>query len=207
MTKMGKLGWVIAGALLVGWLGADKDETTVTSPHSIEAPVDPPSVEKKASENAAVPTTVDPSTVIQARPGAEEELQPPTVLYTTANVRLRAGPSTSAGIVRTVPARTEIRSRRQEGDWHQVRLGRDEGWIRRDLLSSILPSLPKNQMPIATKTAPLTRQTPDRQAGQPVRDPFVGTCDCPYDLMRNGRRCGGRSAYSRPGGRRPICYY
>ncbi len=24
--------------------------------------------------------------------------------------------------------------------------------------------------------------------------------------MRNGRACGGRSAYSRPGGRAPLCY-
>lgn len=31
-------------------------------------------------------------------------------------------------------------------------------------------------------------------------------CACPDDLMRNGRTCGGRSAYSRPGGAAPLCY-
>ena len=31
-------------------------------------------------------------------------------------------------------------------------------------------------------------------------------CACPDDTMRNGRRCGGNSAYSRPGGARPLCY-
>jgi hypothetical protein len=31
-------------------------------------------------------------------------------------------------------------------------------------------------------------------------------CACPDDLMRNGRRCGGNSAYSRPGGAEPLCY-
>ncbi|TAI64394.1 hypothetical protein CWO89_19050 [Bradyrhizobium sp. Leo170] len=31
-------------------------------------------------------------------------------------------------------------------------------------------------------------------------------CACPADSMRNGRACGGRSAYSRPGGRAPLCY-
>ena len=30
-------------------------------------------------------------------------------------------------------------------------------------------------------------------------------CACPYDTTRNGR-CGGRSAYSRPGGASPLCY-
>lgn len=29
---------------------------------------------------------------------------------------------------------------------------------------------------------------------------------CPDDAMRNGRACGGRSAYSRPGGAAPLCY-
>lgn len=31
-------------------------------------------------------------------------------------------------------------------------------------------------------------------------------CACPDDLMRNGRRCGARSAHSRPGGASPLCY-
>jgi len=35
---------------------------------------------------------------------------------------------------------------------------------------------------------------------------YPGPCPCPYNTMRNGRACGGRSAYSRPGGYSPICY-
>jgi len=35
---------------------------------------------------------------------------------------------------------------------------------------------------------------------------YPGPCACPYSVMRNGRSCGGRSAYSRPGGYAPICY-
>ncbi|TAH66373.1 MAG: hypothetical protein EWM45_11655 [Rhodopseudomonas palustris] len=31
-------------------------------------------------------------------------------------------------------------------------------------------------------------------------------CACPDDRMRNGRSCGARSAYSRPGGAVPLCY-
>jgi hypothetical protein len=31
-------------------------------------------------------------------------------------------------------------------------------------------------------------------------------CACPDDRMRNGSACGGRSAYSRPGGAAPLCY-
>jgi hypothetical protein len=31
-------------------------------------------------------------------------------------------------------------------------------------------------------------------------------CACPDDHMRNGRNCGGTSAYVRPGGAHPLCY-
>lgn len=35
---------------------------------------------------------------------------------------------------------------------------------------------------------------------------YSGSCPCPYSRARNGSRCGGRSAYSRPGGASPKCY-
>lgn len=35
---------------------------------------------------------------------------------------------------------------------------------------------------------------------------YSGNCPCPYDLDRAGRRCGKRSAYSRPGGAAPLCF-
>lgn len=35
---------------------------------------------------------------------------------------------------------------------------------------------------------------------------YSGPCPCPYNTDRAGRSCGGRSAYSRPGGVSPLCY-
>lgn len=35
---------------------------------------------------------------------------------------------------------------------------------------------------------------------------YPGSCPCPYSAARNGSGCGARSAYSRPGGRSPLCY-
>lgn len=35
---------------------------------------------------------------------------------------------------------------------------------------------------------------------------YSGSCPCPYNTDRAGRSCGGRSAYSRPGGASPLCY-
>lgn len=52
----------------------------------------------------------------------------------------------------------------------------------------------------------VTRPRPSTSGRTPIRASYTGTCDCPYDRMRNGRRCGGNSAYSRPGGWAPACY-
>lgn len=35
---------------------------------------------------------------------------------------------------------------------------------------------------------------------------YPGNCPCPYNVDRAGRRCGRRSAYSKPGGYAPLCY-
>jgi hypothetical protein len=40
---------------------------------------------------------------------------------------------------------------------------------------------------------------------RPTRAPQGGDCQCPYDLMLNGKQCGERSAYAR--GKGPQCYF
>lgn len=73
-------------------------------------------------------------------------------------------------------------------------------------------SLPGAAPPAQTTSRPSTLYSPAptttaaRLSRTPIRAAYRGRCDCPYDRMRNGRRCGGNSAYSRPGGRSPICY-
>ena len=35
---------------------------------------------------------------------------------------------------------------------------------------------------------------------------YPGKCPCPYSIMSNGKKCGKRSAYSKPVGYEPLCY-
>lgn len=35
---------------------------------------------------------------------------------------------------------------------------------------------------------------------------YPGNCPCPYNTASNGSQCGRRSAYSKPGGRAPLCF-
>ena len=83
-------------------------------------------------------------------------------------------------------------------------------------------SRPAEQQAIG-KTAPIAPQEPAASqsrepaqsiSGQTIADQIIaasiasysGSCPCPYNFDRAGRRCGGRSAYSRPGGYAPICF-
>ena len=45
-----------------------------------------------------------------------------------------------------------------------------------------------------------------RQMIQQSIQRYPGNCSCPYNRASNGSQCGGRSAWSRPGGRSPLCY-
>ena len=62
----------------------------------------------------------------------------------------------------------------------------------------------------ATAAPPgLTDQEIAAKIIQASRDAYYATghpCACPEDHARNGSRCGGRSAYSRPSGAMPKCF-
>jgi hypothetical protein len=65
-------------------------------------------------------------------------------------------------------------------------------------------------VPAFGQTAPaLSDQQIKERVVRDSREAYYATghpCACPDDLARNGSRCGGRSAYSRPGGAEPKCY-
>ncbi|MCB1383247.1 MAG: SH3 domain-containing protein [Notoacmeibacter sp.] len=148
------------------------------------------------------------------RQSEEPYPRPVSVLHTTTRLRVRAEPNTASAIVTVLESGTKVRTVETSGKWHRVSTGIQEGWVHGDYLTSERPKAE----PAAKASAPLpvplvskpvqNRASKVRQtaAGEPIRSPYVGRCDCPYDRMRNGRRCGGNSAYSKPGGRNPICY-
>jgi hypothetical protein len=65
-------------------------------------------------------------------------------------------------------------------------------------------------VPYASGESAQSKRPTDAQIKQLLIDESIaaysGNCPCPYSTMANGRRCGKRSAYSRPGGEAPLCY-
>ncbi|WP_460429638.1 hypothetical protein [Aquaspirillum soli] len=67
---------------------------------------------------------------------------------------------------------------------------------------------------LALSPSVLAKTPPKKLSDEQIRkiliqqsiDAYPGNCPCPYNTMRNGRSCGGRSAYNRRGGYAPLCY-
>ena len=63
---------------------------------------------------------------------------------------------------------------------------------------------------IAASPAPARSSLSDAQIRQKIIEESIeqypGNCPCPYNVARNGSRCGGRSAYNRAGGYAPYCF-
>ncbi len=130
-------------------------------------------------------------------------------VFAQKKVRMRAGPGTHFPVVATIEINSSLDVFAISGDWLRVSDKARSGWVRQDLVGesqTVLEDVPALRSPAIQKPLVKRALAVDR-SGQPTRDAYVGSCDCPYDLMRNGRKCGNRSAYSRPGGRNPQCYF
>lgn len=229
-AQSGCLGWIIVAGAAVAWLsGGFEDRKAVTSVPgaSYSLPVSSSEMPPAALLEDTTSTPVQPATPAVTSPGASKPAlpgatrateQPGRPMSTTANVRLRASEAADAPILRTLKKGTPVEVSASSGDRLKVSvpsLGLT-GWVHRDyvaegtaaaLVAPTQPAVPKavSALKAAKPTPPKQRSEP--APGSPIRDPVYGSCDCPYDYARNGSRCGGRSAYSRPGGRSPVCYY
>jgi hypothetical protein len=133
-----------------------------------------------------------------------------TRLYVVTDVlNVRATPETGGKLLGQISRGTEVIVSHQSGEWYGATL--EDGtvaWVHGDYLAASRPT-----EAVATRPA-----TPSQSAALFDRDQIVqaiiqrslagysGNCPCPYNRMRNGRSCGGNSAYSKPGGASPLCY-
>lgn len=216
----GRAKWVIGGLILLAWIGSREDggeQPARSVAPRVERTYQQP-IERAPAPGREGPRVAPTSPSVQSPQPAPVEPTPPRVqgleriLVTTTRVRLRSRPTTQSETLATLNAGQRVLWLATANDWHEVRAGDMTGWAYgrylRDQGADVAPAPPARTRPappVATLVQP-QQQAPARRNGEPLRDPYVGTCDCPYDRKRNGSRCGGTSAYSRPGGRSPVCY-
>ena len=200
--------WILGAAalfILTKVFGNDKP-ASVSSPGAI-----PPPESIRATEQASQPLGfMHATTHRQTNPPPSVEQHPfiGKWLYSTAKVNMRTEASLTARVSAVVGIGKRVKVLNYRSGWFSVKYANRTGCISERYLKENRPPLPQKSVSAPRITPPpaADRVIPAHRSGQPVRSPYVGTCDCPYDLMRNGRSCGGRSAYSRPGGRSPVCY-
>lgn len=209
------LGWFIAGLFALGLYVGDEDKTStlvaktnvyinVNNPKPLplvsNTPTEPQKPQQQATKKPYVEPTPKPKTA--QIPTPEPEIKPLGRKYISKkSVNIRALPSVKSLKIGNLKLNTKLNYYQFKQGWYQIKLPNSQtlGWIRGDLLAdNIYKTLPK------PKPQPVAKAV--KKTG-PRRSPYYGTCDCPYDRASNGSRCGGRSAYSRPGGRSPVCYW
>ncbi|MGR3662630.1 MAG: SH3 domain-containing protein [Paracoccaceae bacterium] len=139
---------------------------------------------------------------------------------TGSRVNFRTGPSINNNVLGQLSKGTKTRFLEQKGKWIHIGLtdgSNRSGWMSATYLS---PAPSQNtrqrnlvkapQKPAAKRTiaAPGSREISAARKiiiRQSIAS-YSGSCPCPYNRDRGGRRCGKRSAWSRPGGYSPMCY-
>lgn len=123
---------LLVAALGIGWwLPIERTEPIEVSAIRPSAPEPAPSEPEPAPAAPASTEPVPEEPVEDAAPELQAD-----IFTTTANVRLRSGPSSNFGIVWTAPAGTRVRSLQVDGNWHFVTTPDYEGWIYNRYLSA-----------------------------------------------------------------------
>lgn len=122
--------------------------------------------------------------------------------FTTSDVNLREWSSTYADVLATLPKGEIVYAYREADGWSQVNVAslNITGYVSSRYLNEACVAgggISREKLPRANVITILMATS---QAN------YSGSCPCPENRDRAGRRCGARSAYSRPGGRSPLCY-
>lgn len=136
-------------------------------------------------------------------------------LFVTGSiVNARSGPGTTFPVLAKLKYGTKVHKVLSEGEWVKIELSSSSFnlWMHGNYLSKRKPEIiaPAKKTTVKKRSVrpPTTREVTlatKEIISQSIRS-YPGSCPCPYNRDRGGRRCGGRSAWSRPGGYSPMCY-
>lgn len=125
------------------------------------------------------------------------------IAYVDASrLNVRSGPGTDFKQVWTLKNNEQVTVVARKDGWAQLTSDRFTGWVFGGYLTSKPAPAPQAvSAPANISTAEVKRRLIERSIAL-----YSGRCPCPYNTMSNGRRCGGNSAHSRPGGASPLCF-
>lgn len=201
--------------LLGGEPGGD-DVDVANVPSVSEEREQPQSVDAETSKSTPETALSEANPADAQNFEREEPVEGYPARFVTGNrVAFRAGPSTANGIIDRFDNGRQVHLIEESGDWSHVRdqLTQRDGWMATRFLAT--RPKPRDEKPPEKKSKAKEREIsaptiPDSTIIQRIiaesLASYPSSCACPYNRDRGGRRCGKRSAYSKPGGYAPICY-
>jgi hypothetical protein len=155
-------------------------------------------------------SNTDPPRASKVRP-PEIAARSARLTVTVETLRIRSAPSETAEIVGRLRRGEQVEVVQTRSGWHEiVQNGSALGWASEIGFKAPTPTKPASpQIEKPKLETVLTAAAIAALLVRTSRQSYYASgrpCACPDDVMRNGRRCGSRSAYNRPGGASPLCY-
>lgn len=178
-------------------------------------PVDLPPEQRQMLSSPAASASLPKDAQKAALPSPAEPQDLPIRFVEGSGVALRDAPSPQGKILDRYDKGRRVGLIENGDGWSRVRdeLTQKVGWMATRFLTDAVKQteeprkengspqkLPQPKIPVVPDAAIIQRIIAYSIGN------YSGSCACPYSTDRGGRRCGSRSAYSKPGGYAPICY-
>lgn len=156
------------------------------------------------------PAISTPTVNVSAPAAPPPATAPETRFVTASSLNVRSAPNTSGEIVGKASSGQQLTILERASGWLLVQTSAGgRGWVSEQYTSTTRPTpvaAPAPQALVSATPPSINRDAIIQKIIERSIRNYSGSCPCPYNTMRNGRRCGGNSAYSKPGGRSPICF-
>lgn len=215
---MKKRYWVICGLGLFAILRLDETPpaqdrsamSIVQGPNSSTDNVTRPQPVKNVEPKRVA--TIQPTNKSEEDDVGDSDPDTPEIRYINGGrVALRVRASSNAAIIDRLDVGRKVELIEVQNSWSRIKdsLTLKEGWIASRFLKDREPETkpvePPKQKPASIPPAITQSVIIQRIITESVAS-YPGSCACPYSTDRRGKRCGNRSAYSKPGGYAPICF-
>lgn len=214
------LGALLFGAFALWYIFGGDDKATTTN---VTSNISTPAIEQvtpqtttPSSPTITIRKPTKPSTKKQTtslqKPVTQQAL--PVVNYQAkkmyvdaSRLNVRNAPTKQGKVIWTLKRDQQVQVTNKDGDWLYIEHSRFNGWVFGTYLTKT-PTPKKASVPKKQKkqTTGLSTSRIKKILIKRSHAYYPGNCPCPYNITAAGRKCGGRSAWSRPGGREPLCY-
>lgn len=202
-------GWPLFALLLAAWIAIAL--LGGRSPDTTPAPLADKRALFDAEPEARTPPASEPA---PALPAEKQAMVAEIRRVDAEGLNLRQAPGTGSKVLAVLPRDTILRVEAVREGWLRVAApDGTRGWVNARYARTGGPTVSARNSPAEVRAPSRPLPTPGRRSRAAIIREIIaenlraysGPCPCPYSVSRSGR-CGGRSAWSKPGGAEPLCF-